>query len=101
MPRWAEVQSLWQLNGRACDAVDWRENTKDRKPAKRITMEWTRLTKQTMPDFMEEVFIALNDGNYAVAWLRDNPTPTFTNIHGDVWWVHEVSHWMYPTPPKL
>jgi hypothetical protein len=54
-----------------------------------------------MPDFMEEVFIALNDGNYAVAWLRDNPTPTFTNIHGDVWWVHEVSHWMYPTPPKL
>ena len=62
-------------------------------------MEWTRITPQTMPDFMEEVFIALLDGNYAVAWLRDNPTPTFTNIHGDVWWVHEVSHWMYPQPP--
>ena len=67
-------------------------------------MEWTRLTKQTMPDFMEEVLIAICDGNYAVAWLRENPkynlSPTFINIHGDVWWTHEVSHWMYPQPPK-
>jgi len=53
-----------------------------------------------MPDKMEEVFIALHDGNYAVAWLVGEQTQTFTNIHRDVWYTHEVSHWMYPTPPK-
>jgi hypothetical protein len=63
-------------------------------------MEWTRLTPETMPEKMEEVFIALHDGNYAVAWLVGEQTQTFTNIHGEAWWTHEVSHWMYPNPPK-
>ena len=62
-------------------------------------MTWTRLTKETMPIPMEEVFLALADGNYAVGWLTKGQI-TFTNIHGEAWWTHEVTAWMYPNPPK-
>ncbi len=62
-------------------------------------MTWTRLTKYTMPIPMEEVFLALEDGNYAVGWLTQGQI-TFTNIHGEAWWTHEVAAWMYPKQPK-
>ena len=52
-----------------------------------------------MPIPMEEVFLALEDGNYAVGWLTKGQI-TFTNIHGEAWWTHEVAAWMYPNPPK-
>jgi hypothetical protein len=62
-------------------------------------MTWTKLTPHTMPIPMEEVFLALADGNYAVGWLTKSPTPTFVNIHNEAWWVSEVSAWMYPKKP--
>ena len=61
-------------------------------------MTWTKLTKDTMPIPMEEVFLALEDGNYAVGWLTKGQI-TFTNIHGEAWWTHEVTAWMYPKKP--
>ena len=49
---------------------------------------------------MEEVFLALADGNYAVGWLTKGQI-TFTNIHGEAWWTHEVAAWMYPKKSRI
>jgi len=62
-------------------------------------MTWTKLTEYTKPIPKKEVFLALSDGNYTVGWLTKSQL-TFINIHGEAWWISEVSAWMYPKPLK-